>query len=233
MDYQLNFSSTSLLQIIGFLFLLYSAIILALLVSRYTVEKWIPRKIIHVVGLSSASLAVVLLTAEQFMVIVVIFVLTFLAMTAIPKLKLYQQLLRIAVREEESQLEGVLNSVLTIITGLVLYFLLQNNLEIFLSGILALTVGDGFAEITGRRWGYTYQYTIFSQKSLIGSFTVFLGTLASILFVYNAFGIAILPLIWIFLFTSFVSTIIEATSYSFLDNVFIPIGVALVLYLLI
>jgi dolichol kinase len=211
---------------------LYISIILAFIASTKFEEKWIPRKIIHIIGLSTAVIAVVFLSFIELLTVSILFVLSFLILTIIPQISLYQKLLVIAVREEETKIEGILNSVLTLLNAFILYvlFMYLDLVYLFVAAMLSLIVGDGLAELVGRNYPIV-KYKIFTNKSISGSLTVFFGSFISLIVVFAIMIPSIYLSIWIIILASLLAMIVEAISISFIDNITIPVIVALTLYL--
>lgn len=102
---------------------------------------------------------------------------------------------------------------------------------IFSVAILHLSLGDGFAAIVGNEYGKKYSYTIFHQKkSLVGSITFWFVSLvlaaAMIWFMPLNFNGAALPLL---LGLPILTAGLESVSIFGLDNITVPVGVALLL----
>lgn len=91
-------------------------------------------------------------------------------------------------------------------------------------GIMAMTWGDGFAAIVGRRWGKRL-YSIFgNSKSIEGSLAMFGFSLLSItLFLVNFASFGIIEAITRAVFLALVATGVEACSKSGLDNILVPL----------
>ncbi|TMD57953.1 MAG: hypothetical protein E6I93_01740 [Chloroflexi bacterium] len=103
-----------------------------------------------------------------------------------------------------------------------------------MAGIMAMTWGDAFASIIGKRFG-KHSYTVPGSK---GHKRTPEGSLACFVFTFVAVAITLaivsslsLPLILLGgLFAAIVGTLLEAISPWGSDNLTVPIGVAIVLF---
>ncbi len=98
-------------------------------------------------------------------------------------------------------------------------------------GILIMAYGDGFAPITGQKWGKKKPYSFAPQKSLVGSVTVafisFIVTLLVIMYYSskeNIYGLNLFTIILISFLTAIFSALIELTGVKGYDNLTLPIG---------
>ncbi|WP_066502602.1 DUF92 domain-containing protein [Abyssisolibacter fermentans] len=98
-------------------------------------------------------------------------------------------------------------------------------------GILVMGYGDGFAAIVGKKFGNIKYFIFGNEKSIEGSFTVFiLSFIVSALILFNYKGIDI---IHIAIIVAFLATIIEAITPWGLDNLTVPISSSLIVYYLL
>jgi phytol kinase len=95
--------------------------------------------------------------------------------------------------------------------------------------MMSVALGDGLGEFIGKPYG-KHKFKITANKSVEGSIAVFFGSFIGAiltLFLFNMFTVQIF--LWVIL-TSFVAMVIEAVSFSFLDNVLMPTSVAAILW---
>lgn len=157
----------------------------------------------------------------------------FLFLSTIPQVRYLQRIFKMCSREESNSWELFFNSIFTGITLLVLLWLFKDQalLFVFTAAYLTMSLGDGLGEMIGRPFG-KIKYKIFSEKSLEGSFAVFVGTAIAITISLAVNSMIMLPGVWWkILVTSVVGVAVEALSYKFLDNATLPGITALMLYL--
>ncbi|CAB4412932.1 unnamed protein product [Rhizophagus irregularis] len=106
-----------------------------------------------------------------------------------------------------------------------------------IAGIMAMTFGDAFASIIGRKYG-VLRYQVMGdvgQKTIEGSLANFVATIISVLFFWYIMSPPTLTTSNYFtgaLISASVSTFFEAISPMGSDNLTVPIGVAFILSLL-
>ena len=106
--------------------------------------------------------------------------------------------------------------------------------EYALAGIMAMTWGDAFASIIGKRFG-KHSYTVPGSKghkrTLEGSLACFVFTFVAVAITLAIVSSLSLPLILLGgLFAAIVGTLLEAISPRGSDNLTVPIGVSIVLF---
>ncbi len=101
----------------------------------------------------------------------------------------------------------------------------QNSpLSIFVISILA--VGDGVADIIGRK-ANRLKFTIFAEKSIPGSLAMFFSSIFACFVFLILFNYEVLSMISLILVIVFVATIVEAFSPGDLDNISVPIAITI------
>ncbi len=108
------------------------------------------------------------------------------------------------------------------ITWTILAYLFFDHMEIIAIGILAMSYGDGFASIIGSRYGKKTYKIWDDKKSFIGSFTMFMFTILTIIIALIYYGISVDDKIGVLLFITLFVTYIEAVSPKGLDNLSVP-----------
>ena len=102
-----------------------------------------------------------------------------------------------------------------------------------MAGIMAMTWGDAFSAIIGRRFGKHSYKLSGSKRTIEGSLAGFFFTLVSVaITLYILSPMSILLVIIGALIAAIVGTLLEAVSPLGTDNLTIPIGVALALFFL-
>ena len=97
-------------------------------------------------------------------------------------------------------------------------------------GVLTMAYGDGFAAITGKKWGKRKPFPFAPQKSLAGSLMVavaaFLATFGSLLYFQEEFlpERSLLFILFIALLNGIFSAFMELTGKKGCDNLTLPIG---------
>jgi phytol kinase len=116
-----------------------------------------------------------------------------------------------------------------IAVGLVAF--ITHDKWIYMTALLQMSLADGLAAIIGLRYGKKHKYLVFGQvKSIIGTFTFFLVSLATLL-VYIHFGDIhehIVPVLSL----AMIASLFENLGALGLDNLFVPLLIAIALRLL-
>lgn len=108
--------------------------------------------------------------------------------------------------------------------------LISQNEWIYMAAILQMSLADGFAAIIGTRFGNNTRYSVLGRtKSIHGTVTFFVISVA-ILLVYTAFSGAILSLPAI-LGLALIASLVENISIEGIDNLLVPVVVAVGLHL--
>ncbi len=98
-------------------------------------------------------------------------------------------------------------------------------------GLLVMAYGDGFAALIGQKYG-THAYTIFKgHKTLEGSLTMFIVSMI-VVTTYQYIQLGQVEFIQVFML-SLIATLVEAISPHGIDNLFIPILVSLLYFIMI
>ncbi|MFI5270858.1 MAG: diacylglycerol/polyprenol kinase family protein [Candidatus Saccharimonadales bacterium] len=106
--------------------------------------------------------------------------------------------------------------------------LITQDKWIYTAALLQMSLADGLAAIIGTRFGNKQKYAVFGYtKSIVGTLTFFIVSF-SILIVYSYYATSSLPLSWI-VGISAVASIIENLAIRGLDNLFVPVAVALLI----
>ena len=191
------------------------------------VQNELRRKAAHFSGVLWV-LASYYLTVGQTMIVLLIFL--FLSIISASS---YRQKIRIPVlnnitdylysiaRENEQKL-GLHLGAIYFFASLALVLFITQDLEIFRIAALVLIVGDGMAGIFGVIYGKT-KLPWNSNKTLEGSIAGFIGAAIAVSF--------ILPINYAFL-AAFAGIVTETIGWKLNDNLTIPLGVGLVLWLL-
>jgi phytol kinase len=96
---------------------------------------------------------------------------------------------------------------------------------IYMTALLQMSLADGLAAIVGLRYGKKHKYLVFGQvKSIIGTSTFFVVSLATLL-IYMHFGHTNVNLIALFCL-AVVASLLENLGAWGLDNVFVPLVIA-------
>lgn len=193
---------------------------------------WFIRKLIHTCGLTIMGIYGSLLTTLDDIILIVGIVLAILGiLTIIPQIQILQKLISMGTREGQTEKESTINTVFTTISVFALLIVFIDTRWLFLAGVLSVGWGDGLGEFIGRPFG-KHKFKIISEKSVEGSFGVFLGTFLGIIFailLLDPFEISMF-VITISLVSAIAASIVEALSISFIDNVVMPFLVAGILW---
>jgi dolichol kinase len=102
-------------------------------------------------------------------------------------------------------------------------------LAIFVISILA--VGDGLADIIGRKID-RYKFKIFAEKSIPGSVAMFVSSIFACLAFLTVFGYDVVSMIFLTIIIVGITTIVEALSPGDLDNLTVPLTTFIVFIIL-
>ena len=223
-------SFTITVSLVAFLGI-YISIVTAWWIDRRGYPAWSSRKIIHVgIGTIIAFVLVIFdnLSGPLFT----------LGLFFVPLLigqvrhRSIVRLVSLAKRENGNRIATVSAGISAIIVYAIVFIILPENPEIFVSSILAVSWGDGAGEVFGRTLG-RHVYTIFgNEKSIegsiaVGGFTVLALSISIILFTtFHLFSA--MPFL---LVISLVVVVVEALSPKWTDNLFIPLSVGILLFL--
>lgn len=98
-------------------------------------------------------------------------------------------------------------------------------------GILILGYGDGLAALVGKKYN---KIKLLNNKTLFGTLTMFIiSTIISTIFLIVFKDLKTITLILVVFITAVSATILELFTKKGLDNLTIPIGVTIILYLLL
>jgi uncharacterized protein (TIGR00297 family) len=103
------------------------------------------------------------------------------------------------------------------------------------AGIMAMTWGDAFAAILGRKFGRHPYFIRKHRRTFEGSAAMFAFSFVAIAITLSLFktGLEWYEVLGFSLLISLVATFLEAVSLSGLDNLFVPIGTSMTLYALV
>ena len=126
------------------------------------------------------------------------------------------------------------------ITWTILAYIFFDNMIIIAIGILSMSYGDGLASLVGIKYGKRIYNISGDQKSLVGSFAMFIFTfimfLIAILIYSNIFSYDIVisnELIFYLFLISIIAAILEGITPKGLDNITVPLLVSFLYWLLI
>nr|WP_269623547.1 dolichol kinase [Prochlorococcus marinus] len=108
---------------------------------------------------------------------------------------------------------------------LLLIFFWPNNAAAITAGVLVMAFGDGLAGLIGRKIISPSWMILNQKKSMVGTFTMAIGT-GIVLYSINQLSGINLSMLDIFIITS-IAVILEQISPLGIDNITVPIGVAL------
>ena len=192
-------------------------------------QGWIIRKYVHVLIPSLIPVYRFFLDDIQEAIILLLIVGSIaLLLTIIPKVRFILFISEHSTREEKTY-QVMINTGFTLGIYILTAFIFWDQPQIFSAGIYAVAWGDGAGEVIGRPLG-RHEFKIFEKKSVEGSVAVFVGVMLGIIAGYLLFSVFSWSYLLIFLIVSLGATILEFSSYLFLDNLIIPTWVCTFLY---
>lgn len=201
--------------------------------KMFGLERWQVRKIGHMFVNTVAAFYPYLFTNFFDLIIsLIIAIVILLLLSAIPPIRFLQRIFTMCSREENFPWELFINSVLMGITMVLILWFFRLNLFVFTAAYLTVSLGDGLGEMIGRPFG-RIKYRIFSNKSLEGSFAVFVGSFLGLIIALGTNAmLGSASVWWKISVVALIAMVIEAFSISFSDNIALPTAVAVSLYLL-
>ena len=214
----------------------YAVLLYATKLRRLGYQQWICRKLVHITLSLIIAGGINFFTSLTGPLITLILFLLILFGISIFKSDLVTLFLETGTRSGDSKVDTLVASISALIGyGLVVVFFI-NYPEIITSSILIVALGDGAGEVFGRPFGKHKIKLPWGNKSLEGSFAVFIMSFLSILMSLALFSNSklnfpeITPLIFI---VSAAVTLLEMIAYKWSDNLLLPIVSAyLLVYLL-
>lgn len=233
MSYALVFDLYSLNLILDILSILglYLFLFLSLSLWKTNLPNWALRKFDHITFL--AYFGILRYLHNNFYDIIIVFVgsvIVFVILSLLPQVRLISRLLDKDTRVDGTTKELFFNVLITAATLVYLFFLSMNAPWSFISAVFSLGFGDGLGEIVGRIFG-TVEYSVKTVKTLEGSTAVFIGVTGSIFLSLTLYSIPVLEYVITILAIAFVGCLIEAICSDFYDNLFIPLWVGVVVFL--
>ena len=118
------------------------------------------------------------------------------------------------------------------ISWTVLAYLFFDNPEVIAIGIFAMSYGDGFASLIGKRYGKTKYIFFGDEKSYVGSFTMVIITffmmIISLIYYSKSFTIITILILAII---SIIAAIIEGITPKGLDNLSVPLIISILYWI--
>lgn len=224
---RMDFFLAIISAIAGFYFLI---ILLILKQSNFPI--WVTRKIVHSIG--GTYIAFIVYSFQNILGIILaiaFFLFIFLILVFFSKFSILKEYFILKdYRENERDFTFLLNTSATLITLLILLIIFRNNLPVFTAGALIISWADTSGEVIGRRFPYG-KYKIFNHKTVTGTIAVFIFSLLSFFITFLRYNMEItMVYIWIILLGGVICTIVEAVSWKWLDNLFLPIVGSLIMF---
>jgi dolichol kinase len=153
---------------------------------------------------------------------IVTFAIVFCLLILFSRFKLITDYFILNCRKKENKYSFLVNTIATLLILFILFLLFHNKPAIFVAGGLVISWADAAGEIIGRKIP-SKRYKLFSEKSVAGSIAVFLFSCIS--FLFSGFYFAFSPSfdwIWKILLGGLFCSCLEAFSWKWLDNLFLP-----------
>ncbi|MBD3190002.1 MAG: hypothetical protein GF308_05140 [Candidatus Heimdallarchaeota archaeon] len=197
------------------------------------VPRWMVRKITHII--SDTYIAFIVAFFHSLLGILMAigsFFFILLLLVVFTRFKFLTEFVFLNSRENERNYSIMINALLTVGVMLGLFFIFHKQPVVFTAGCLAVAWGDASGEFVGKKIPVV-KYTLFNQKSISGSFAVFLFSGLGF-FISGLFYSVPLALDWIWkiLLGGFGCAIFEAFSWKWLDNLYLsPFGSLIMLWI--
>ncbi len=227
---RIDFFLAIISAIAGFYFL-----IILLILKNSSFPIWVTRKIVHSIG--GTYIAFILFYFQSILGVIVaiaFFLFIFLILIFFSKFEIIKEYFILKdCRDDEKDFTFLLNTSATLITLLVLLIIFRDNLPVFVAGTLIISWADTSGEVFGKKFPLV-EYKIFNQKTVSGTFAVFVFSLLSFVVTALIYKIPFsMSNIWIILLGGILCAFAEAVSWKWLDNIFLPVIGSLIMFWII
>ncbi|MCY3411662.1 MAG: hypothetical protein INQ03_08535 [Candidatus Heimdallarchaeota archaeon] len=201
----------------------------AFVLNKWNAPAWVIRKFFHTAGIALAGTYGGFGVELVEIYVVIGFIAAFaIILSFVPSIKYIQTYVTLGTREGESRVESFFNALFTVISNVGVLILFDEHRWIYMAASLVVAFGDGLGEFVGKPFG-KHKYKIISPKSIEGSLAVFLGSLIGIFIPLLIFGAYDTSFLWLYFLVALLAMIIEAFSFSMLDNILMPFATAFLL----
>ncbi|MBY9000195.1 MAG: hypothetical protein KGD64_04720 [Candidatus Heimdallarchaeota archaeon] len=212
--------------------ILYSTYWIHLVPKHFNAPLWVIRKSLHIpVTVIVAFLPYFTENLFDYVLVVICLFSLLILSSLIPQIRLIQRIFDSGLREKEKGVILAINNILSVCSVVLILFLFHEELYIYTSAVLSMSIGDGMGEIIGRPLG-KIKYKIFHEKSLEGSLAVLCGIMISLVIAFGINKLLTINIVWKLFVVSIIGTVVEALNYYGIDNTTLPLSVAFTLYLL-
>jgi len=211
----------------GFYFLI---ILLVLKNSNFPI--WVTRKIVHAIGGTYIAFIISYFQYILGIILAIVFFLTiFLIMIFSSQFRLLKEYFILKdCRDNERDFTFLVNTSATLISLFILLIIFRDYAPVFTAGALIISWADTSGEVFGKKFPFG-KYKIFNHKTISGTIAVFIFSLISFLVTILRFNMIIsLSSIWIIIFGCLICSIVEAASWKWLDNIFLPVIGSLIMF---
>ena len=204
---------------------------LPFVLKRLIFPEWLTRKSGHIfLSVTLAFLPIWMTNLFDFVIIFALLMAIVIITSLIPQIKMITRVYEGNLREGEKPLFFSISIALFIVTMFIVLFVFREMEYIIMAAYLAVAIGDGAGEMIGKPLG-KIKYKVFVEKSLEGSIAVFVGIARSIAIAFAIYDMMTITNIWKIFVIALIGTGAEAFTYIGLDNITVPISVAVSLYL--
>ncbi|MHA1353897.1 MAG: hypothetical protein ACTSR1_01830 [Candidatus Heimdallarchaeota archaeon] len=212
----------------------FTMLLLLLTLRNSSLPSWGVRKIVHMVGgVYVAIIVFCFKTMLGILVAICLFILIFLILLIFSRLKILKQFFMLNCRNGENKFTFLVNTTVTLLVLFSLMIIFHDYPVCYTAGALAISLADTAGEVFGRKIPII-KYKIFNEKSLIGSLSVMIFSILSLIIAALIYGYSMdINWLWKLLIGGIVCSIIEAVSWKWTDNLFLPITSCLFMFWLI
>lgn len=204
---------------------------LPFVLKRLKFPEWLTRKSGHIfLSVTLALLPIWMTNLFDFVITFVLIIAIVIITSFIPQIKMITRVYEGNLREGEKPLFFTISITLFIVTMFIVLFVFREMEYIIMAAYLAVAIGDGAGEMIGKPLG-KIKYKVFVEKSLEGSIAVFVGIALSIAIAFAVYDMMTITNIWKIFVIALIGTGAEAVTYIGLDNITVPISVAVSSYL--
>ncbi|MHA1124451.1 MAG: hypothetical protein ACTSO7_01675 [Candidatus Heimdallarchaeota archaeon] len=212
----------------------FSMLLLLLTLKNSSLPSWGIRKIVHLIG--GVYVAIIVFCFQSMLGILLaicLFVLIFLILLIFSGFKIMKQFFMLNCRNGENKFTFLINTTVTLLVLFSLVIIFHDYPVCFTAGALTISLADTAGEVFGRKLPIV-KYKIFNEKSLFGSISVMIFSILSLIISALIYGYTMdINWLWKLIIGGIVCSLIEAISWKWTDNLFLPITSCLFMFWLV
>lgn len=212
----------------------FSMLLLLLTLKNSSLPSWGIRKIVHLIG--GVYVAIIVFCFQSMLGILMaicLFILIFLILIIFSRFKILKQFFMLNCRNGENRFTFLINTTITLLVLFSLVIIFHDFPVCFTAGALTISLADTAGEVFGRKLPII-KYKVFNEKSIFGSISVMIFSILSLIISALVYGYTLdINWLWKLIIGGIACSVIEAVSWKWTDNLFLPITSSLFMFWLI